>query len=138
MLQATLAAFPFPLNRGVPLKRWKCVTVSLSRTRQAHLCCKLRIVSSGAASCEISSYPSTPPHFSEPLPRTIPPLFLAQFHFSKLDLFMSYVCVSGVTFGSALIMALIVESPLTKLGRYLEHAIKPRERCGVPCARVFV
>eukprot|EP00752_Nemacystus_decipiens_P006535 g5886.t1 len=51
-----------------------------------------------------------------------------KFHFSKLDLFMSYVCVSGVTFGSALVMALIVESPLTKLGRYLEHAIKPRER----------
>lgn len=41
---------------------------------------------------------------------------------------MSYVCVSGVTFGSALIMALIVESPLTKLGRRLENIIKPRER----------
>eukprot|EP00903_Cladosiphon_okamuranus_P009857 g9367.t1 len=51
-----------------------------------------------------------------------------KFHFSKLDLFMNYVCVSAVTFGSALIMALIVESPLTKLGRYLEQAIKPRER----------
>lgn len=47
---------------------------------------------------------------------------------------MSYVCVSGVTFGSALIMALIVESPLTKLGRYLEHAIKPRERCAAAAA----
>ena len=44
---------------------------------------------------------------------------------------MSYVCVSGVTFGSALVMALIVESPLTKLGRYLEHSIKPRERSAV-------
>ncbi|CAM9234924.1 unnamed protein product [Ectocarpus sp. 6 AP-2014] len=51
-----------------------------------------------------------------------------KFHFSKLDLFMSYVCVSGVTFSSALIMALIVESPLTKLGRRLENIIKPRER----------
>ncbi|CAM9170227.1 unnamed protein product, partial [Hapterophycus canaliculatus] len=50
-----------------------------------------------------------------------------KFHFSKLDLFMSYVCVSGVTFGSALIMALIVESPLTKLGRHLENIIKPSE-----------
>lgn len=53
---------------------------------------------------------------------------MPQFHFSKLDLFMSYVCVSGVTFGSALVMALIVESPLTKLGRHLENVIKPRER----------
>lgn len=67
-------------------------------------------------------------------PETHPPrTFLSlswniQFHFSKLDLFMSYVCVSGVTFGSALIMALIVESPLTKLGRRLENIIKPRER----------
>ncbi|CAN0240388.1 unnamed protein product, partial [Laminaria digitata] len=40
---------------------------------------------------------------------------------------MSYVCVAGVTFGSALVMALLVESPLTKLGRNLEKFLKPRE-----------
>eukprot|EP00904_Undaria_pinnatifida_P008086 jgi/Undpi1/4407/HiC_scaffold_17.g07762.m1 len=54
--------------------------------------------------------------------------FNGQFHFSKLDLFMSYVCVAGVTFGSALVMALLVESPLTKLGRNLEKFLRPRER----------
>jgi hypothetical protein len=37
---------------------------------------------------------------------------------------MTYVCVATTTFGCALVLSLLVESPLTRLGRYLEDAIK--------------
>ncbi|CAM9810430.1 unnamed protein product, partial [Choristocarpus tenellus] len=51
-----------------------------------------------------------------------------KFHFSKLDFCMTYLCVSTVTFGSALVMSVIIESPLTKLGKFLESSLKPRKR----------
>ncbi|CAM9228319.1 unnamed protein product, partial [Phaeothamnion confervicola] len=51
-----------------------------------------------------------------------------KFTFSKLDFVMIYICVTAATFGCSLLLALLVESPLTKLGKYLEIAMKPSKQ----------
>ncbi|CAM9306129.1 unnamed protein product [Chrysoparadoxa australica] len=47
-----------------------------------------------------------------------------KFYFSKLDFAMIYIGVSTVTFGSAAVVSLLVESPMTKLGKYMEEYLR--------------
>eukprot|EP00611_Tribonema_gayanum_P001510 TRINITY_DN1110_c1_g1_i2.p1 TRINITY_DN1110_c1_g1~~TRINITY_DN1110_c1_g1_i2.p1 ORF type:complete len:767 (-),score=284.50 TRINITY_DN1110_c1_g1_i2:1197-3497(-) len=54
----------------------------------------------------------------------------AKFHFSRLDLVMSYLCVATATFLSSLLLSLLVEAPMTKLGRYLEDAVRSKSKRG--------